>query len=127
MKTFGVWLVESQASPGLNKYRGLPRDKLRGSPLHQWGQINVHRLGTYWTESVEVPLRELSSVRAVVQSKSRLRSIEDARASGEETPPIELAVYEDGSAWIVDGNHRLSAARRLKLATIPVIFTFVGR
>lgn len=72
-------------------------------------------------------MRELSSVRAVVQSKSRLRSIEDARAAGEETPPIELAVYKDGSAWIVDGNHRLSAARRLKLATIPVIFTFVGR
>jgi hypothetical protein len=42
----------------------------------------------------------------VIQSWARLASL----------PPVELGIFQDGSAWIVDGNHRL----------IDVVFTFVG-
>jgi hypothetical protein len=35
-------------------------------------------------------------------------------------------VFRDGSAWIVDGNHRLADARRARLPSVAVVFTFVG-
>lgn len=111
----------------LNKYRSLPQDEFKGSPLEQWGALNAYRLGDYWTIPEEVPMEDLADVKAVVQSKARLRSVEAAHAAGKELPPIELSVYPDGSAWVVDGNHRLAAARKLGLASVPVTFTFVGR
>lgn len=110
----------------LDAYRNLPADEVRGNPLHAWGSIHANKLGTYWTIPVDVPLRNLSGLRPVVQSKTRLASVLTALRSGVELPPIEVAVYRDGSAWIVDGNHRLIATRRLRLSTIPVTFTFVG-
>lgn len=114
-------------NPGdLNKYRSLARDDRRASPLYQWGALNAYRLGGYWTLAEEVPLEDLADVKAVVQSKARLRSVEAAHAEGKELPPVELSVYPDGTAWIVDGNHRLVAARKLGLASVPVTFTFVG-
>jgi hypothetical protein len=88
--------------------------------------LNAYRLGSYWTLAEEVPLEDLADVKAVVQSKARLRSVEAAHAEGKELPPVELSVYPDGTAWIVDGNHRLVAARKLGLASVPVTFTFVG-
>ena len=110
----------------LDTYRALPIDETRGNPLHTWGQIHADKLGTYWTVTVDLPLRELTSLRPVVQSKARLSSVIAALRSGKPLPPVELGVFRDGSAWIVDGNHRLIAARKERLETLPVTFTFVG-
>lgn len=110
----------------LNKYRSIPPDPFKGSPLHQWGSVHASRLGTYWTLPVVVPLNELSSLRAVNQNKHRVASIVQAIADEKQLPPIEIGVFKDGSAWIVDGNHRLLAARRLKQPSVDVVFTFVG-
>ena len=124
------WSIQSVGSlgslSGFDKYRGLPKDDSRRSPIYEWGAANAYRLGSYWTEPVEVPLDDLSVLRVVVQSKARLRSIETAHAEGAPLPPVELAVYKDGSAWIVDGNHRIAAARKLNLPTVLTTFTFVG-
>lgn len=109
------------------KYRDLPADPYRGSPVHQWGAVHSFRLGTYWTEPVEVPVSELASLRPVLQSKSRLKSVANARLEGVDLPPIEIGVFRDGSGWIVDGNHRLIDARQAGLYSVPVIFTFVGK
>ncbi len=116
----------ARALEGFGKYRDLPRDPHRGNPLHQWGMIHADKLGTYWTIAVEIPLCELASLRPVMADRARVKSVASARASGVELPPIELGVYRDGSAWIVDGNHRLIDARRAGLASLRVIFTFVG-
>jgi len=51
--------------------------------------------------------------------------VQRARREGVSLPPIEIGVFQDGSGWIVDGNHRLVAARRAKDDSIEVIFTFV--
>jgi GNAT superfamily N-acetyltransferase len=107
-----------------NRYRDLPLDPYAGSPLAQYGQVHAASLGEYWTVPVNVPLIDLSSLRAMAQSKSRLTSIRNARLRGVPLPPIEIAVYQNGSGWIVDGNHRLVDARKAQLASIPVRFTF---
>lgn len=110
-----------------DKYRNrCCRDPDRGSPLDQWGAAHAWRLGTYWTVPVEVPLQDLAHIQAVVQSKARLADIRRARERDVPLPPIEVSVFRDGSAWLVDGNHRLADARRAHLPSIPVTFTFVG-
>lgn len=112
---------------GFNKYRVLPVDETRGNPLHSWGSTHATKLGTYWTVAVDVPLRELAGLRPVQQTLARVRSVTAARKAGRPVPPIELAVFNDGSAWIVDDNHRLIDARKAGLPTAAVTFTFVGR
>lgn len=107
------------------RYRQLSPDPSKGSPLDQWGVVNRWRLGNYWTVPVEVPLSELITVKAKAQTKARIASIKQARKNGIVLPPIELAVFTDGSTWIVDGNHRLLEARQAGLSTLPVTFTFV--
>lgn len=111
---------------GFNRYRHLSPDDARGNPLHAWGQLHADKLGSYWTIAVDVPLKELALLRPVLQSKARLKSVTTARREGKPLPPLELGIYQDGSAWIVDGNHRLIDARQAGLASIPVTFTFVG-
>ena len=109
-----------------NQYRDLPADPDRGNPLHAWGAVHAGRLGTYWTRPIDVPLQDLSDLHPVLQSAARLKSVQSARKSGFSLPPIELGVFRDGSAWIIDGNHRLIDARSSSLSHVPVIFTFVG-
>ena len=111
---------------GFNKYRGLPIDDAMGNPLHKYGIVNAFRLGSYWTTEVDVPREELAVLSPVVQSRTRLRDVANARRSGCSLPPIELGVFRDDSAWIVDGNHRLVDARQAQLPSVPVVFTFVG-
>lgn len=120
-------IAEALAKPrGFNAYRHLPPDETLGNPLYKWGSVHANKLGSYWTTVVDVPVGELAALRPVLQSKARLTSITAARKAGQPLPPLELGVYRDGSAWIVDGNHRLIDARRAKLVTFPVTFTFVG-
>lgn len=40
-------------------------------------------------------------------------------------PPLEVALAPDGSARLMDGNHRLIAARQLVLPGVPVAFLLV--
>lgn len=120
-------LTRSLEAVGFNKYRGLPRDEAAGNPLYKYGTVHADRLGSYWTTEVDVPATELAHLRPVVQSRGRLLEVMKARKEGRVLPPIELGVFRDGSAWIVDGNHRLVDARRARLPSVPVIFTFVGR
>jgi hypothetical protein len=114
------------AHRGFNIYRTLPVDSARGNPQHTWGTVHANKLGTYWTVDTDVPLTELANLRPVMQSSSRLKSVATARKEGKPLPAIELGVFKDGSAWIVDGNHRLIDARKARLPSVPVTFTFVG-
>lgn len=91
-----------------------------------FNQLHADKLGSYWTVETDVPLSELAVLRPVIQSKARLASVTAARKAGKPLPTLELGIYRDGSAWIVDGNHRLIDARRATLPSIPVTFTFVG-
>ena len=118
--------LASRARAGFSKYRGLPPDETLGNPLHKYGSVHAGRLGSYWTTAVDVPATELTSLRPVVQSRARLRDVTNARKAGRSLPPVELGVFQDGSAWIVDGNHRLADARQARLPSVPVVFTFVG-
>jgi hypothetical protein len=111
---------------GFNRYRSLSPDEALGSPLYKYGTVHAGRLGSYWTTSVDVPTVDLAGLRPVVQSKGRLREVANARKAGISLPSIELGVFRDGSAWIVDGNHRLVDARQAQLPSVPVVFTFVG-
>lgn len=121
--------LNNPTEDGLLKYRDVPVDESRGSPIYAWGESNRWRLGTTWSEVVQVPLEELSSLKEVVQDKKRLDSILGCIRDGKEEvlPPVEIGVFQNGSAWIVDGNHRLRAYRKLKRQTIPATFTFVGK
>ena len=109
----------------LDSYRSLPADPNRDSPRRTYGPPSHHLLGDYWTIPVEVPLEDLQGLRAVAINPERLRSIRQAHREDMELPPIEIAVFKNGTAWIVDGNHRLVAARRAADDSITVIFTFV--
>jgi hypothetical protein len=109
-----------------NKYRSAPADPDRGSPIHQYGELNAWRVGDYWTVAVDVPLSELAALKPVLQSKSRLASMREARLNGVALPPIEIGVFPDGSGWLMDGNHRLLDARKAGLASVESIFTFAG-
>lgn len=108
-----------------DKYRSLPADPDRGSPRSAYGPPSYHLVGDYWTVPVVVPLESLSGLRATAIDKARLRSVQQARREGVRLPPIEIGVFQNGSGWIVDGNHRLVAARRAKDDAIEVVFTFV--
>lgn len=118
--------LASGSTRGFNEYRHLPPDEAHGNPLRSWGQLHADKLGSYWTIAVDVPLKELAVLRPVLQSKARLQSVTTARKDGKPLPLLELGIYRDGSAWIVDGNHRLIDARQAKLPSVPVTFTFVG-
>jgi len=118
--------LAGRGSRGFNRYRYLSPDDARGNPLRAWGQLHADKLGSYWTIDVDVPLKELALLRPVLQSKTRLKSVTTARKAGKPLPPLELGIYQDGSAWIVDGNHRLIDALQAGLPSIPVTFTFVG-
>jgi hypothetical protein len=118
--------LAGRGARGFNRYLPLSPDEARGNPLHAWGQLHANKLGSYWTITASVPLKELSALHPVLQSKARLRSVTAARKEGKSLPPLELGVCRDGSAWIVDGNHRLIDARQAGLASVPVTFTFVG-
>ena len=119
-------IAEALSTSGFNRYRHLSPDETRGNPLHAWGQIHANKLGSYWTVETLVPLKVLGALRPVLQSKARLKSVTTARKEGKPLPVLELGIFRDGSAWIVDGNHRLIDARQAKLGSIPVTFTFVG-
>jgi hypothetical protein len=108
-----------------DKYRSLPEDPDRGSPRAAYGPPSYHLVGDYWTVPVVVPLEDLNSLRATAIDKARLRSVQQARKEGVWLSPIEIGVFQSGSGWIVDGNHRLVAARRAKDDAVEVIFTFV--
>jgi hypothetical protein len=110
----------------LLRYRDLPRDEARRSPLDVYGAVHAGRLGSWWTVPVFVPLAELAGLRAVVMDRNRMTSVRQARLDGVGLPPIEVSVHPDGSAWIVDGNHRLVDARRSRQPGIWATFTFVG-
>src|SRR5688572_28983506 len=100
-------VVELLTTPrGFNRYRDLPADDTRGNPLHTWGAVHANKLGSYWTIEVDVPLSELADLRPVAQTAARLKSVTAARQEGKYLPPVELGVFKDGTAWIVDGNHR---------------------
>lgn len=107
-----------------NKYRDLAVDVAAGSPLQQWGEVHRHLVGDYWTVPVDVPLAELSGLRAVVQDRKRLTSVRRAIEGGAVLPPIEIGVSRSGGGWLVDGNHRLVEARKSGRATISARFTF---
>lgn len=120
-------IAEALSAPrGFNRYRDLPVDEALGNPLHAWGSVHADKLGSYWTVVVDVPLTELAGLRPVVQSAARLKSVTSARKEGKFLPPVELGVFKNGMAWIVDGNHRLIDARKARLPCVPVTFTFVG-
>jgi hypothetical protein len=108
-----------------DRYRALPADPDRGSPRAAYGPPSYHLVGDYWTVPVVVPLEDLSSLRATAIDKARLRSVQRAREEGVKLPPIEIGVFQNGSGWIVDGNHRLVAARRAKDDSVEVVFTFI--
>ena len=108
-----------------DKYRSLPADPDRGSPRAAYGPPSYHLVGDYWTVPVVIPLEDLNGLRATAIDKARLRSVQQARKEGVRLPPIEIGVFQSGSGWIVDGNHRLVAARRAKDDAVEVIFTFV--
>jgi hypothetical protein len=108
-----------------DKYRSLPADPDRGSPRSAYGPPSYHLVGDYWTVPVVAPLESLNSLRATAIDKARLRSVQQARREGVRLPPIEIGVFQNGSGWIVDGNHRLVAARRAEDDAIEVVFTFV--
>lgn len=110
----------------LNRYRGIDRDDDAGSPLHAWGAVHANRLGSYWTIPVDVPVVDLLSCFKPFATASRLKSVKAARLRGDRLPPIEIAVFSNGTGWIVDGNHRLADADRSGTRTIATRFTFVG-
>ena len=103
-------------------------DSDRTGPLDQYGSVWSGRLGTFWTRPVRVPLASLEGLDAKAISRERLRSVRSATHAGRELPPIEIAISPDGrSGWMVDGNHRLVAARRRGDRTITVVFTIIGQ
>lgn len=122
-----VHLRSQRGLRGVTEWRALPPDPDRSPPVHELGPIHAHLVGTYWTVPTDVTLADLAPVRAKAISRARLTSVRTARRQGVELPPIEVSVARDGSMLIIDGNHRLVAARRAKAATIPVRFTFVGQ
>lgn len=106
----------------------LPIDTRRPGPLAQYGAMWRGRVGTWWSLPVFVPLASLNGLRARAIDRGRLASVRSAHHRGVELPPIEIAVAEDGqSGWLIDGNHRLVAARRRGDEIVPAIFTVIGR
>lgn len=109
----------------LDKYRALPKDSRRKAPFVEWdGLLAESDVGPYWTVPVAVPLSDLADVETEAQNPEELRSIKAAFSEGKILPPIQVTVYPNGSNYLIDGNHRLTAARRLRLPTILTVFTF---
>ena len=106
----------------LNAYRNVPPDYARD--IRRETPANFKYLvGDYWTVPVEVSLEDLAGIRTVT-NPNRLQSVVDAMRDGVQLPPLEIAVHQDGSGTLIDGNHRLSAARRLMWKFITIQLTF---
>jgi hypothetical protein len=101
------------------KYRSLPNDPDRGVPGPR-----------YWTTPVVVRTSSLRSLKTVLlpsmsrSNAQRMNSIREAHRRGITLPPIEVGVDAGGSAWLVDGNHRLAEARKARRPVIEVTFAF---
>jgi len=105
----------------LARYRALPPNHGAGRPARQHG-----RVGSYWTVPARVPLSELTGLTAIVYNVGRLYRVRMARQGGIVLPPIQCGVRQNGSMWLIDGNHRLTDARSVGQTDIEVIFTFEG-
>ncbi len=106
---------------GLCRFKTMAPDHAAGKPWRKLGEV-----GSYWTVPVRVPLSELTGVHAIVHRQDRLLRVRMAIANGVVLPPIYLGVKHDGHAFLVDGHHRLTAAREAGWTDIVVRFTFAG-
>ena len=103
-------------------------DPERRGPLAEYGEVWRGRVGSFWTLPVDVPLTALRGLGAHAIDRNRLHSVRSAYRAGVELPPIEIAITPDGqNGWLIDGHHRLVAARRRRDPSIDVIFTVIGR
>jgi hypothetical protein len=106
---------------GLCRFKTMAPDHGAGKPWRKLGEV-----GSYWTVPVRVPLSELAGVHAIVHRQQRLLRVRIAIANGVVLPPIYVGIKHDGHAFLVDGNHRLVAAREAGWTDIVVRFTFAG-
>jgi hypothetical protein len=74
---------------------------------------------------LEVPLQALRRIRAVVRYRGHLEWLVQ---NFEKSAPIPLRFNKHGQLELDgDGNHRLGAARALKLVTCKIVVRFRGR
>lgn len=107
---------------------GLEIDTDRTGPLAQYGSMWRGQLGSFWTRPTLVRLEDLRGLGATAISRERLRSVRAALHASALLPPIEIAITANGQrGWLIDGNHRLVAARRRRDRAIEAIFTVIGR
>jgi hypothetical protein len=101
-----------------------------GARVEKSGRLHDYwkrRVGSCWTIPVLLSLAELRGFQPVIHTRARLQSIRSAVRSGIALPPIELGVFDNSTAWLIDGNHRLTEARESGRPSILARLTFVGR
>jgi uncharacterized ParB-like nuclease family protein len=68
----------------------------------------------------DTPLAHLRGVPVQTLDDRNTQQIVTARKEGAELPPIDLEVTGDGRVYLIDGHHRLSAAREAGDSSIRV-------
>ncbi len=116
----GTWLQDKQA---YNKQEGNNR---HGSPK-VWGAITAS-----WDRQVLVPVSVLSKIHGMAGERTNVRSDDLAwltdHMSKHKRLPLNagkhyvpyVMVWQDGTPWVNEGNHRILAAAALKYDYLPV-------
>ncbi|WP_455233387.1 ADP-ribosyltransferase-containing protein [Geopseudomonas aromaticivorans] len=122
--TGGDWLAEQQQrneAMGFNRY---------GAP-HSFGQVTAR-----WSRQTLVPVSVLKHLKGLYGEQQNVRqndldSLLDYMGANRRLPPEPygeddrhaapyIEVWQDGSAWINEGNHRIMSAALLDAAYLPV-------
>ena len=93
----------------------LPSPRYVGDVVLPWAWEGM--MPSYWKTT---PVDHLSGVQAFPFSKDKLERAMARFAAGLPMDAIDIHVYPDGAVQLLDGNHRLTAARSLGLESIRV-------
>ncbi len=107
-------------------------DYAKSCGLNRWGVPHMGVVTGTYQRRIEIPVAVLAGIRGARNEQANVRSrdldaIREIMATtgklptdnGEEYLPFICVAY-DGSAWVIDGNHRIMAAVALAWDRIPV-------
>ena len=77
-----------------------------------------HAMDSVFSKIVDVPVKDIYPTEKT--DAANVAQMVEAIKAGDELPPLLL----DGGYGIIDGHHRLEAAKKLKLKTVPCIFYY---
>jgi len=99
-------------------YEYTTSNELGSKQVHTYTGYYGRDFGTRFSKIVDIPVKKIHPTEKT--DLGNVTQMVETIKAGEALPPLLL----DGGYGILDGHHRLEAAKKLKLKTVPCIFYY---